>query len=416
MLDHLYLPEPWTFLIVLVLVMLLAAVNYLIIWTQSRRAALLWMAAAAVFSGLGLCWRAVMPTTPGIFLGIPMILLGAGCLWTGCRTAIGRSPSWPGLAAAPLAWPAIALATGLAEHARGRAVLSYAIATLLLVLALREVLAHGRPHRLGHWFVTLLLAAESLLCALWGLGQALTHAGFLSLGSDANVPFSAFMLTGFNLVMSFAFVAWVKEEAERARAAEAWQDALTGIGNRRLLDIELSEAVAQARRRRHDLAVIMIDIDQFKTYNDQYGHPAGDACLAAVAACLADTITHPEDEVMRYGGEEFTVLLRRADGSAALGLAERMRQAVRDMRRPHDGREDGIVTISLGVAAMPGETANPMVLVAAADRALYRAKEAGRDRSMLFPAEETAALAPDAVRIRVSEGLAPDARSPAIKN
>lgn len=415
MLDHIYLPEPLTFLTALVLVILLASVNYLVIWSQSRGPALLWMAASAVLSGLGLGLWALLPTTAAIFLGIPTVLFGLGCLWTGCRHAMGRSPSWRGLAASLFGWPVLALGTGLAAHAESRAVLSYAMATLLLALALRTVLAQGRPRRPGHWFVTLLLAIEAVTCAFWAMGHALAWAGMFVIGPAINVPFSAFMLTGLSLVMSFAFVAWVKEEADKLHAAEARQDPLTGIGNRRRLDVELARAVEQARRRRHPLAVIMIDIDQFKSYNDAYGHPAGDACLADVAACLADAISHPEDEVMRYGGEEFTVLLRRADGPAALGLAERMRRAVREMRHPHAGNAAGMVTISLGVAAMPGESARATTLLAAADRALYRAKEEGRDRAVLFTPEETTALPADAARIRVSEGLSPDARSPSIK-
>ncbi|GAB0118492.1 GGDEF domain-containing protein [Acidisoma sp. 7E03] len=415
MLDHIYLPEPWTFLTVLVFVILLAAGNYLVIWSQSRSPALLWMAASAALTGCGLGLWGLLPETPAIFLGIPTVLFGLGCLWTGCRRAGGRAPLWPGLAASLLGWPVIAFGTGLAADAESRAILSYACGTLLLGLALRAVMGRGWPRRPGHWFVTVLLAAEALLCALWTIGQALTRLGILALGPNVNAPFSALMLTGFSLVMSFAFVAWVKEDADSVHAAEASQDPLTGIGNRRRLNAELATAVEQARKRHHPLALIMIDIDQFKTYNDQYGHPAGDACLAAVATCLAETISHPEDEVMRYGGEEFTVLLRRADGAAALGLAERMRQAVRAMRRLHEGREEDIVTISLGVAAMPGATANPAILVAAADRALYRAKEQGRDRAVLFTAEETAGLTPDAVPLRLSEGLPQDARSPTVK-
>jgi diguanylate cyclase (GGDEF)-like protein len=416
MLDHLYLPEPVTFVTVMTLVILLACGNYVIIWFQNRKeTALLWMAVAALASGGGLFARAILSERAAILLGIPAVLLGIGCIWTGCRVTMGRRPYWPGIAASLLAWPVIAVPAGIVETSLSRSVLSYAIATTLLFLALREVLSKRWPRRPGHWFMTLLLGLEALICALWGAGQMLARLGWLAFDSAINIPFSAFTITGFNLAMSYAFVAWVKEDSERAHAADAYRDALTGIGNRRRLDEELTEAVAQARRRRHPLAVIMIDIDRFKAYNDRYGHPAGDACLRAVATCVADAITHPEDEVMRYGGEEFTVLLRRGDMDAAYGLAERMRLAVRAMKRPHADREDGIVTISLGVVAMPAEIATAETLVAAADRALYRAKEAGRDRSEVFTPADSIDHPLGEGRIRVSDALPREGGLPPIK-
>lgn len=406
MLDHVYLPEPLTFLTVMVVAILFACANYLVIWFQNRKEkALLWMAAAAAICGAGLYARGLLPDPAGMILGIPAVLFGIACLWTGCRVMTGQQPHWPGLAAALLAWPVIATASGIIVAPRGPTILSYVIATLLLGLALRAVLAKQRPRQLGHRFVAALLAVEGGVCALWTVGQILTALGLAGFGSDINIPFSAFTVTGFNLMMSYAFVAWTKEESELARAREAYRDALTGIGNRRRLNEELAEAVRQARRRHHALAIIMIDIDKFKVYNDTYGHPAGDACLAAVATCLADAISHPEDEVMRYGGEEFTVLLRRAEAPAAIALAERMRLAVRALNQPHAGLDWGIVTISLGVAAMEGSSATGETLIAAADRALYRAKEAGRDRAVLFTGEDAAEPPLTAGRIRVSGEL-----------
>lgn len=408
MLDQNYLPEPLTFVTALTLAMFLACVNYIVIWFQNRRErALLWMAVAALLCGFGLFVRAILPDPVGILLGVPSILLGIGCIWTGCRVFAGKPPHWLGLAASLVAWPVVLTSTGLLDEPRFRSALAYAVGASLLGLALREMRRKRWQPRPGHWFVTLLLVGEGIICAVWALGQAVTLFGWAEFGSDINIPFSAFTITGFNLVMSYAFVALVKENSELAHAAAAYRDALTGIGNRRRLDAELAEAVTQARRRRHAVAVIMIDIDRFKLYNDSYGHPAGDACLQAVATCLANTITHPEDEVLRYGGEEFTVLLRRADTAAAYALAERMRLAVRDLNLPHGGLPSGIVTISLGVAAMPGETATAQSLIAAADRALYRAKESGRDCAELFTQEDAAEHPLEEGRIRVSPGLSP---------
>jgi diguanylate cyclase (GGDEF)-like protein len=126
----------------------------------------------------------------------------------------------------------------------------------------------------------------------------------------------------------------------------------------------------------------MIDVDEFKAYNDLYGHPAGDRCLRALADALASTC-RSTDIAARYGGEEFAVLLPDTDCRAAASVAERMRLRVRELGLRHDGRPDGVVTISLGVAAViprSGET-SPGRLVDAADRSLYIAKQAGRDRT-----------------------------------
>jgi diguanylate cyclase (GGDEF)-like protein len=416
MLDHLYLPEPLTFVTILVLVILLACVNYLVIWFQNRKeTSLPWMAAAALISGSGLYLRATLPEPQAIFLGVPAIVFGIGCVWTSCRLAAGWRPSRIGILLSAVAWPVLCVVSGQIGQPRGRTAIAYGISAAFLCLALRAVWAPSRPRRPGHWFVVLLLASETLVCAVWAICQILTMMGRAHFGPPINIPFSAFSLTGFHLLMSYAFVAWAKERAELAGRAEAYRDALTGIGNRRQLDTALAEAVTLAQRRQHGLAVIMIDIDHFKAYNDHYGHPAGDACLRAVAQCLAETITHPEDEVMRYGGEEFTVLLRRAGAEAALGLAERMRAAVRAMSVPHAGQDSGMVTVSLGVAAMTADLATPAALIAAADRALYRAKESGRDRAELFAPIDAIRFPLEQGRVRASEGLRADVRSPGIK-
>lgn len=416
MLDQRYLPEPFTFVTALAFVILLACVNYLVIWLQNRReTALLWMAGGAFLSCAGLYAGALLPNPSAGLVAGPAVLFGTGCIWTGCRVVVGRRPLWPALAAAAVAWPAFATPTGLLDNPRPRAAFVYTIGAILLFLALREVLSKGWPRRPGHWFVTILLSLEGAVCLFWAMEQAMTVVSGSTFGDAINAPFSAFTVTGFHLLMSYAFVALAKEELELAHAADAYRDPLTGIGNRRPLDRHLAEAVSQARRGRYMLAVIMIDIDHFKAYNDHYGHPAGDACLVAVARCLTDSITPPGHEATRYGGEEFTVLLRRAEAATAYDLAERMRLAVRGMNRPHEGWAGGIVTISLGVAAMPGETATPETLIAAADRALYRAKKSGRDRAALFTPEDAAIHPLNAGRIRVSEGLPADAGSSSMK-
>ncbi len=161
--------------------------------------------------------------------------------------------------------------------------------------------------------------------------------------------------------------------------AIAWTDALTGIPNRHYLDQALAGHWHVERRAHHPLSVLMIDIDHFKSLNDRYGHPAGDACLRAVARVLQDALVRPDDVLARFGGEEFIALLHDADAAGAVVVAERLRAAVEALRIEHADNPHGVVTVSIGTAsaAHRGETAR---LIQAADKALYEAKCAGRNR------------------------------------
>ncbi|HYY11498.1 MAG TPA: GGDEF domain-containing protein, partial [Kineosporiaceae bacterium] len=128
------------------------------------------------------------------------------------------------------------------------------------------------------------------------------------------------------------------------------------------------------------------DIDHFKAYNDGFGHPAGDQALRAVAGALASGV-RPSDSVYRWGGEEFLVLLPEQDATGGLAALGRLRRAVRDLGIPHPRSAAGVVTLSVGLTVWgPGRSESVDQLVAEADRALYAAKEQGRDQVCLDPA------------------------------
>jgi diguanylate cyclase (GGDEF)-like protein len=160
------------------------------------------------------------------------------------------------------------------------------------------------------------------------------------------------------------------------------RDALTGLANRRAYDAWLLNSWRQARDAAAPLGLIVIDVDQFKAYNDFYGHPAGDTCLQTVARCLRDQLRGTSDHVARMGGEEFAVLLPGLRGELCADIAERLRAAVASLELPHLDNEQGrIVTISCGAASLLAQDATtPRDLVAAADAALYHAKQTGRNR------------------------------------
>ena len=159
-------------------------------------------------------------------------------------------------------------------------------------------------------------------------------------------------------------------------------DGLTGLANRRLFDAELCAAWQRGVSSGSDLALILIDIDHFKQYNDAYGHLRGDDCLKRVASELESGAAHVNALVARYGGEEFAVLTERTNLAAALPFAEALRHQVEAQALAHENSTTaGVVTVSVGVCALqPDAGDEPTRLFDAADQALYRAKQSGRNR------------------------------------
>lgn len=188
-------------------------------------------------------------------------------------------------------------------------------------------------------------------------------------------------------------------------------DTLTGIANRRWLEAHLAEMGERTHVTSASLAVLMIDVDHFKGFNDSYGHPEGDRCLKMVAHVARDQVRRKDDLIGRYGGEEFLVILPSTDLLDAAKVAERIRVAIATMKMPHaQSSVADIVTVSIGVAAgrvCDGITTDE--LVRAADNALYEAKRMGRNRihastAGFTPAEESEA--PRRRRVTLSDDVA----------
>ncbi len=160
----------------------------------------------------------------------------------------------------------------------------------------------------------------------------------------------------------------------------ALTDGLTGIANRRRFDQVLGEEVRRAQRDGSELSLLMLDIDFFKQFNDQYGHVAGDDCLQRVAHAIHDGLRRPGDLVARYGGEEFGTVLPQMDSAAATALARLLCERIAALAIPSAASDTGIVTVSVGVAMLaPGSSSRPADLVQRADEALYAAKAGGRN-------------------------------------
>jgi diguanylate cyclase (GGDEF)-like protein/PAS domain S-box-containing protein len=171
----------------------------------------------------------------------------------------------------------------------------------------------------------------------------------------------------------------------------AFRDGLTGVFNRRYFDRELAlQSEQDARKKDHGfIAVVMVDVDGYKSYNDRYGHQAGDECLRAVAQAIAFSAKRPGDIVARYGGDEFALILKDTDPDGARLVSERIRQVIESLTIAHVASRAGIVTVSCGVAAQRlDHGADSLNLVMAADRALYAAKRRGRNQTCVAGADD----------------------------
>jgi diguanylate cyclase (GGDEF)-like protein/PAS domain S-box-containing protein len=174
-------------------------------------------------------------------------------------------------------------------------------------------------------------------------------------------------------------------EANRRLEALAREDSLTRLSNRRAFDLALTKEYRRAQRDKVPLALIMIDVDRFKPFNDRYGHPAGDDCLRRISEAIRTLIRRPGDMAARYGGEEFAVLLPGTGEQGAAIIAEKIREAVLRLAIEHEASPQRVVTISAGVASAgpKGFERKPGSLLDDADKALYHAKNCDRNTSIL---------------------------------
>ncbi len=204
-----------------------------------------------------------------------------------------------------------------------------------------------------------------------------------SLWRTEAIRISAIMLALILFVLAVTlFLA--REIGRRARAEDkleelATTDALTGLKNRRKFDTEIESEWRRATRHKMQVSLLMIDADHFKSYNDTFGHQAGDQMLVGIAICISDTVRRVGDCAARYGGEEFAVLLPGLSAVEAVGVAETIRRKVQEW-------SDGpmVTTVSIGVASLtPVANLDWSILVKAADKALYAAKASGRNQSVL---------------------------------
>jgi diguanylate cyclase (GGDEF)-like protein len=171
------------------------------------------------------------------------------------------------------------------------------------------------------------------------------------------------------------------EVAVRALRDQSEHDGLTGLANYRRYRAELERLWGLCLGEHCAIGALGLDVDHFKQYNDTYGHLAGDACLRQVGATLRSELSGDADVIARSGGEEFVALFQSADRQSVMRAAERVRAAIEALQMPHSKAQNGVVTVSIGVAiVVPTEQLQADALIRGADLALYRAKRSGRNR------------------------------------
>lgn len=376
--------DPFTLLAANILIVPLVSVIFYVVWLGSRGSvALLWMAAAYFTTAMGLVSRITLPVEFGIVMSNGLIGAGAVCVWMACRQLRHR-PLFPALLLVPLLiWVLLSRLPGFLDQVNLRVITANLIMAPVLALAARELLLLDHETRVINRCIAGVLGVHSLIYVSWAAYNAFAPR---HLGTDfLSIP-GIVVIHGTTLIFSFllavGMMVLIRERDALNDRRKASMDALTGLGNRRSLDECLDQAVAMSRRGGDSLALIMIDADYFKSYNDLYGHLRGDDCLRSIAQALQSSLVRAGEKVFRYGGEEFIVLLPKLSQGEAINVGERLRLAVRALQLTHPGQKSGLVTISLGVAVMTPHQpfATSYALIGAADEALYRAKQLGRDR------------------------------------
>jgi diguanylate cyclase (GGDEF)-like protein len=322
---------------------------------------------------------------PALATALMIALLGAALVCAHHR-ALRAAKSFAAITASLIAWAALnAYVFGphaLHEVPFFSSIALHTAAILLLlgigVLAtapvswpIRTVVARGTGGIICRWLLPFAIVAPPFLG--WLLTRSAAQDAFPT-EFDWALYSAASSLGSVWLIMMLAHRITLID-AERSAATElSRHDPLTGLANRRAFDAFLLESFRLARRHEHPLSLMLLDVDRFKSYNDEYGHPAGDELLKGLSALLA-SIGRGTDLVARVGGEEFAIVLPETDLEGAAILGERARAEVE--RSALFRRR---MTVSVGIAAVTSRTASPATLVQECDAALYRAKRAGRNQ------------------------------------
>ena len=374
-----------TMLAMIIASSLMMAASMAVVGWGRRRDGLGRWAAALLVNAIGhllIMLRGLIPDVLSIVVGNLML----SSVFVGMIAAVyqfqGRPVRWPLLLAPPLL--VLVFVSVFIDNFPARVSFVGLVIGLQAVWALLAALSHrhatvGR----GQWLLVAGLSLEAVVLGGRALVAISTHSEATNILQSSALQTLTFLATfSVVLVSSVGFVFMSRDRADENNRVLAALDPLTGVANRRSLIAALDRDMARAQRMREPMALMMVDIDHFKDVNDRYGHPAGDRVLCSVVNVLRQRV-RAQDLVGRYGGEEFMVLLPDTGLTGAQQLARALCKAVEESRCPADGVPGpGIaVTVSIGVFGGRLESGDSWdMLIAAADRALYQAKNNGRNR------------------------------------
>lgn len=374
-----------TMLAMIIASSLMMAASMAVVGWGRRRDGLGRWAAALLVNAIGhllIMLRGLIPDVLSIVVGNLML----SSVFVGMIAAVyqfqGRPVRWALLLAPPLL--VLVFVSVFIDNFPARVSFVGLVIGLQAVWALLAALSHrhatvGR----GQWLLVAGLLLEAVVLGVRALVAISTHSEATNILQSSALQTLTFLATfSVVLVSSVGFVFMSRDRADENNRVLAALDPLTGVANRRSLIAALDRDMARAQRMREPMALMMVDIDYFKDVNDRYGHPAGDRVLRSVVNVLRQRV-RAQDLVGRYGGEEFMVLLPGTGLTGAEQLARELCKAVEESRCPADGVPGpGIaVTVSIGVFGGRLESGDSWdMLIAAADRALYQAKNNGRNR------------------------------------
>jgi diguanylate cyclase (GGDEF)-like protein len=364
--------------------------------------ALVWWGIGYILGGMSfalLALRGLIPDVVSIEIANALLLLCYSFILAGARAFGGRQTPVTVFLIAPLIWLTAMTVPSIAANIEARVVVVSSLQVTIVALVAFEFWRGRAEPLLSRWPAIFLLAFHMVTLTLRMIVAQVTP---IMMPEDLfRSPAFAVMAFGsvlYTITLAFVLLSMSKERSELRHKIAALVDPLTGLANRRSFMLDAENAIARRASRSEPFAVLLADLDHFKTVNDAFGHAVGDKVLTVFADVLERSVA-PLDLVGRIGGEEFALLLPGKTEAEAAAIAERMRVAFADAALELDGHAVS-ATVSFGVAA--SGVGDLTGLLARADRALYAAKEQGRNRVASFsdsmadevPAKQLATVVP----------------------
>ena len=359
-------------------------------WLQHRDIpALFPWALAFLLAALGvklMAARGAVPDLWSIAVANAIVALAYGCMWNGARIFAGRSSRVLAASAGAIIWLVACSSNDFFASPRDRLLLSTAIAIVYSILTVIELWPAKQERLASRWLIVgLLIAHTAALPVRLPLAGSLAHDEFTHFDLLAFVMLESVLLS---MCGAYLFGSLAKERIAHSYKRDALVDPLTGIANRRAFLKHGTRIVHRCRLARQPVALLLLDLDHFKSVNDRYGHNVGDGVLITFCRVVEENL-RPTDLFARLGGEELVCLLAGTRSLDAFAAAERVRLAFETAR--HKVADGPLATtVSVGIAASDDADTDLPALMREADAALYLAKRNGRNRVELARAAETA--------------------------